>query len=88
MVSSLREILGPDLPGAACSDLAPAFDLHLTGESAEERADRLAMAARVCAGCSVVPACRAAVAAAEDGTVAGVWAGVLVEPEPKRRQAG
>ncbi|GAA1399496.1 hypothetical protein GCM10009613_55140 [Pseudonocardia kongjuensis] len=86
MVSSLREIRGPDLPGAACADLAPAFDLHVAGESAEDRAARLAMAARVCAGCLVVAACRSAVGAAEDGTVAGVWAGEVVEP--KRRRPG
>ncbi len=79
-------ILGPPLPGAACTGRAPLHDAVIDGETPERQAARHAQARRVCATCRVRAAC-AALARTEEVLhplrgVSGVMAGQLV-PEPQ-----
>ncbi len=69
----------PDLPGAACAHLAPAFDYALPGEWASERQARHDRAATVCGGCPVLARC-AALAAEQPPASGGVWAGAVHPP--------
>ncbi|WKW97318.1 WhiB family transcriptional regulator [Rhodococcus aetherivorans] len=68
-------LVDPRLTGARCAGRAPMFDAEVPGESAEDRAARLAAAAAICRGCPVVGPCRTA--ALEQDHPAGMWAGRL-----------
>ena len=65
----------PDLPGAACVGRYPTFDVdRLPGETADDHADRLALARRIClTECPVLDDCREAVR--HETHPVGMWAG-------------
>ncbi|WFS11854.1 WhiB family transcriptional regulator [Rhodococcus aetherivorans] len=57
------------------------FDDEILGETNEDRSARLAAAARICRGCPVLSACRAA--AHEQDHPAGIWAAKLRNRNPQ-----
>ncbi|MFC8531385.1 hypothetical protein [Nocardia sp. NPDC057227] len=74
--AAVARLADPRLYGAACSGMAPAFDVEpLDGEEQQERAERLAVAVKVCTGCPVRAAC--GTVAEELGRYAAglVWSG-------------
>jgi len=77
--------LGPSLPGASCTGMAPHFDDVVAGESLEDRGARLACAVRVCEHCPALVPCRAQVAELPRAA-AGVWGGVVIEDGRTRRR--
>ncbi len=77
--------LGPSLPGASCTGMAPHFDDVVAGESLEDREARLAGAVRVCGRCPVFAGCRALLAELP-AAATGVWAGVVIEDGRARRR--
>ncbi|WP_369801550.1 WhiB family transcriptional regulator [Nocardia sp. NRRL WC-3656] len=66
--------------------MAPRFDSDpLPGETEADRSDRLAAAARVCAGCAVQSAC-STVARELGRRASGVWAGHVRGELPRIHQ--
>ena len=59
----LLQLLGPDLPEAACAGRAPLFDGDIPGETDDDRDYRLGRAAELCDGCPVRAGCASAAAA-------------------------
>jgi len=78
-VLALLAALGPadGLAGAACTGLAPLFDLDVDGETEEDREVRHGHARGLCGDCRVLEVCRASLNTLPPQTV-GVWAGVVL----------
>jgi len=77
---ALDVVVGPSLPGAACTKMAPMFDDRIDGESAEDRERRQQEARRVCQGCPVRAGCltrRIELERAHE-PVTGIWAGEVL----------
>ncbi|MCF7548521.1 WhiB family transcriptional regulator [Pseudonocardia sp. WMMC193] len=74
LAAAVAELLGPELNGAACAGLAPAFDSDIDGESQADRAARLVEARRICRTCAVRPTCDQAATEGPMNT-SGVWGG-------------
>lgn len=64
-MSTALELDLPDLPNAACRDMAGLFDDHIEGEDRSQKAQRYAEATRVCQLCPELAACRALVLATD-----------------------
>lgn len=75
-----------ELTRAACRGRAPLFDADVPGETPDQRTDRVADAAALCAGCPARAACAQLATDAPAHEVAGVWAGRLHEPARAPRQ--
>ena len=74
VVELLARLADDRLVGAACTGLAPLFDVdELPGENDEQRAERIADSAQVCGNCPVRKTC-SIVADELGGMALGVWA--------------
>lgn len=90
-VLSLR--VDPRLDGASCAHLWPSWDPQEEDEARVDFHDRVAAAARVCARCPVLDACREVADELPYAQRRGIWAGhyyrggTLIPPAPRTRRS-